>query len=132
MFLRKDILRICSKFTGEHPCRSVISIKLQSNFIKIILWHECSPVNLLHIFRTPFPNNTSGWLLLLITFAGQPSGNVNKPFCSCTGKLQSWNSLTMKSPPKVCNIKIWLKEVIPYYLQNIFCSRIKSRLQFWF
>ena len=28
------------------------------------LWHRCSPVNLLHIFRTPFPRNTSGWLLL--------------------------------------------------------------------
>ena len=24
----------------------------------------CSPVNLLHIFRTTFPKNTSGWLLL--------------------------------------------------------------------
>ena len=23
-----------------------------------------SPVNLLHIFRTPLPKNTSGWLLL--------------------------------------------------------------------
>ena len=26
--------------------------------------HECSPVNLLHIFRAPFPKNTSGQLLL--------------------------------------------------------------------
>ena len=26
--------------------------------------HECSPVNLLHIFRTLFPTNISGWLLL--------------------------------------------------------------------
>ena len=31
MFLRKGVLKICSKFTGEHPCQSVISIKLQSN-----------------------------------------------------------------------------------------------------
>ena len=51
VFLEKDVLKICSKFTGEHPCRSVISIKLQSNFIEIVLLHECSPVNLLHIFR---------------------------------------------------------------------------------
>ena len=28
VFLRKGVLKICSKFTGEHPCRSVISIKL--------------------------------------------------------------------------------------------------------
>ena len=26
VFLRKDVLKICSKFTEEHPCRSVISI----------------------------------------------------------------------------------------------------------
>ena len=31
----------CSKFTGEHPCRSAISIKLQSNFIEISLRHGC-------------------------------------------------------------------------------------------
>ena len=43
---------------------NVISIKLQSNFIEITLRHGCSPVNLLHNFRTPFPKNTSGRLLL--------------------------------------------------------------------
>ena len=60
MFLENGVLKICSKSTGEHPCRSVVSIKLQSNFIKITLPHGCSPVNLLHIFRTAFPKNTSG------------------------------------------------------------------------
>ena len=29
VFLRKGVLKICSKFTGVHQCRSVISIKLQ-------------------------------------------------------------------------------------------------------
>ena len=28
--------------------------------IEITLHHECSPANLLHTFRTPFPKNTSG------------------------------------------------------------------------
>ena len=37
VFLVKGVLKICSKFTGEHPCRSVIS---------------------------PFTMNNSGWLLL--------------------------------------------------------------------
>ena len=64
LFLRKGVLKICSKFTGEHPCRSVISIKLLCNFIEVALRHGCSPVNLLHIFRTPFLKSTSGWLLL--------------------------------------------------------------------
>ena len=63
VFLRKSVLKICSKFTGEHPFRSVISIKLICNFIKIALRHGCS-ANLLQIFRTPFPKNTSGGLLL--------------------------------------------------------------------
>ena len=64
MFLRKGVLKIYSILTGEHPCQSVISIKLQSTFIEITLLHGCSSVNLLHIFRKPITKNTSGWLLL--------------------------------------------------------------------
>ena len=58
MFLGKSVLKMCSKFTAEHPC--------QSNFIKIALRHGGSPVNSVHIFRTPFPKNTSRKLLLFI------------------------------------------------------------------
>ena len=47
VFLRKGFLKICSKFTREHPCRRTISIKLLCNFIEIALRHGCSPVNLL-------------------------------------------------------------------------------------
>ena len=54
----KSVLKMCSKFTGEHSCRSVIPINLQGNFIEITLWHGCCPANLLHIFRTPFLKNT--------------------------------------------------------------------------
>ena len=60
MFSIKGVLKICSKFTGDHPCRG----NLQSNFIEIALPHGCSPVNLLYIFRTPFSKNNSGRLLL--------------------------------------------------------------------
>ena len=63
-FLEKVVLKIYSKFTGEQPCWSVISIKLRSNFIEITLWHRCSLVNLLHIFRTTFLKNLSGRQLL--------------------------------------------------------------------
>ena len=54
VFWGKGVLRICSKLVGEHLSRSVISIKFQSNFIETTLRHGCSP----------FPKNTSGWLLL--------------------------------------------------------------------
>ena len=63
-FLAKGVLKICRKFTGEHPCQSVISTKLLCNFIEIALRHGRSPVNLLHIFRMAFPMTTSGRLLL--------------------------------------------------------------------
>ena len=77
VLLGKGALKICSTFTGEHPCRSAISIKLQSSFIEIILRHGllsnfieitlrhgCCPVNLLHVFKTTFSKNTFGRLLL--------------------------------------------------------------------
>ena len=57
VFLIKGVLKIYSKVTGENLCRSVISIKLLCNFIEITLRHGRSPVNFLHIFRTPFPKN---------------------------------------------------------------------------
>ena len=68
VFLGKGIRKIFSKFT-EHPCRSVISIKFLWNFIEITLWHGCSPVNLLHIFRIPFYKNTSRGLLLTFHYS---------------------------------------------------------------
>ena len=43
--------------------------KVAKQLIEIAVRHECSPINLLHIFRTPFPKNTSGWLLLNSKFS---------------------------------------------------------------
>ena len=44
----------------------------QSNVIEIALRHGCSRANLLHIFRKPFPKNSSGGLLLVLqTFVSQ-------------------------------------------------------------
>ena len=68
VFLEKDVLKIYSKFTGENPCQSAISIKLLCNFIEIALRHGCFPVYLPHTFRTPFLKNTSGGLLLFVLY----------------------------------------------------------------
>ena len=70
VFLGKGSLQIHSKFIEEHPCRSMASIKLLCSFIEITLWRRCSPVNLLHTFRTPFYKNTYRGLLLQILFPG--------------------------------------------------------------
>ena len=66
VFLGKGVPKICSKFTGEHPCQNLISAKLFCNFIEIALQHECSPVNLCHFFGTPSPKNTSAGLPLIV------------------------------------------------------------------
>ena len=63
VFLVKGVLKICI-FTGEHLCRSAISIKLKFQ----LYWNHtsawCSPEKLLHIFRKPFPKSTIGWSYL--------------------------------------------------------------------
>ena len=85
VFLGKGFLKKCSKFAGEHLCWSAISIKLQSNFIEIKLRRRCSPVNLLHIFRTAFLKSTSGGLHLsavpirpVISNCGMPTEKVSE------------------------------------------------------
>ena len=86
--LRKRCLKTWSKFTGEYPCRSLISIKLRWTFIEIVLRNECSPVNLLHVFRTPLYKNTYGELLLCWLYYTLPSeffmdkSGIN-PFMRC-------------------------------------------------
>ena len=66
----RGVLKKCSKFTGKHPCRSVLSIKLQSKFIEshfgvgVLLYICC--IFLEHLF----PKNTSGGLLEWINCSG--------------------------------------------------------------
>ena len=85
VFLRKAVLRKCSKFTGERPCQSDISIELLCNFIEIAFQHGCFPVNLLHFFRTSFLKNTSGRLLLKI-ISDESTATVNQYYTSKTFK----------------------------------------------
>ena len=42
VFLGKGDVKICSKFKGEHPCQSAISVKLFCNVIEIALRHDYS------------------------------------------------------------------------------------------
>ena len=57
VFLGKD-MKTCGKFTGEHPCQSVISVESLCNFMEIAFRHGYSTVNLLNIFRATFSQNT--------------------------------------------------------------------------
>ena len=64
VFLGKGVLKICSKFTGEHPCRSVISATLlKSQFCSATLLKSYFGMGILlkiycifsehHFLRTP-------------------------------------------------------------------------------
>ena len=112
VFLGKGVLKIYSEFTGEHPSRSAISIKLQSNFIEITLPHGCSPVNLVHIFWTPFHKNTLEGLFL---YRGAYIKTLwNKPFVIPT------KSSIQKLPPKVFYKKAVLKHFAIFTGKSLF------------
>ena len=97
VFLEKGVLKLCSKFTGEHSCWSVISVKLSCNFIWIALCPGCSPVILLHIFRTSFPRNTSRGILLKIQNRLVVKPKVIQSLSACKNHsinlYDSWNDL---------------------------------------
>ena len=65
VFLEKGALTTYSNLQNNTPAEVMI-LKWQSNFIEITLRHECSAVNLMHIFGTPFYKNAFGGLLLCI------------------------------------------------------------------
>ena len=64
VFLGKGVLKICSKFTGEHPCRSVISIKLLCNnthkipLATVFVSKDLTPGELIF---SPFDNRFEKW-----------------------------------------------------------------------
>ena len=98
--LRKRCSENTHKFTAEHPLRGAISIKLQSNFIDITLWHGCSAVNLCVFSEHLCLRHTSRGLLL---------GLVHKYFinpCSTIYLLEKNLIFVM------CKKKLWENQVI--------------------
>ena len=127
MFLGQCVLKICNKFTGEHPCRSVISIKLFCNFIEITLRHGCSPINLIHIFRTLFYKITSGGLILQFIFL---FFNVLTQFFTFLIQLLSLSAKCMKLILDVvlCHTYILLLETCRFQnnFRNLYFTMILS------
>ena len=64
-------LKNFAKFTGKHLYQSLFFNKVEdlspATLLKQRLWHRCFPVNFRKFLRTPFLQNTSGRLLLLVT-----------------------------------------------------------------
>ena len=93
--------------------------------IEITLRHGCSPVNLLHIFRTTFLNNTSGRLLLKCVFRSSVVEFNNTETCKPVilkwfqSKVQPYLGLRHES-------NIWNFDLREYTFVSIFCKRGKN------
>ena len=117
VFFGKGVLKIWSKFIGENPCQSVISIKLLCNFIEITRRPGCSPVNLLHIFRTLFPRNTSGGMLLSRAFSSREQQNnigmmesaafTNPLWARLWKHSETWYKVSRNGARKICRRQLW-------------------------
>ena len=65
--LQKQPLRVVLKKSCSENVQQIYRrtpMMRWASLFEITLRHGCSPVNVLHIFRTPLPRNTSGWLFL--------------------------------------------------------------------
>ena len=73
--IRKGALRNFAKFTGKHLCQSLFFNKVAglrpATLLKKRHWNSCFPVNFLKFLRTPFLQNTSGRLLLILQNSGR-------------------------------------------------------------
>ena len=61
---RLSWMKLCSSDNHYTTAPQLKPVKLQIRFTDITFRHGCSPVNLLHSFRIPFPKNTFGGMLL--------------------------------------------------------------------
>ena len=120
VFLRKDITKISSKFTGEHPCRSLISIKM----ICTSTWVFCC------ISRAPFCNNISGellpvlvLLLVIIKIRGWYSkrSSIENFVMNCSLFLHSFSHLFFYKPTPY-NQSILIHKSLYTMAYRYFCS----------
>ena len=108
--VRKGVLRNFAKFTGTHL--------FQSLFFNKIAWHRCFPVNSTKFLRTPFLQNTSRRLLLLMYWTRHKRQKVNSFFwiCCFSSKL-SYHSYQQR----VCKILFLIRTFIKTN-SNLICS----------
>ena len=94
-----------------------MSIKLRSDFIETTLWHGCSLVNMLRIFRRTFPKNTYVGLLLSIDW-----------FC-----INRWLVLRFPEIPEyfefpsshpICSLKKCVLKTFATFTKKQLCQRL--------
>ena len=82
---------------------------MQSNFIEVTLRQGCSPVNFLHVFRTPFLKNTFVGMLLFVS-------------CQFIGLPTEWHSsfMTLNDNNSLLAKLVWLLDVSRSAYDSIF------------
>ena len=69
--------------------KNFVKFTKQNNFIEMTLQHECFPVTLLYIFRTPFPKKISeGMHLIWFKTNLENSSYLVKIFCHLVNKIK--------------------------------------------
>ena len=83
--IKKGVLKNFAKCTGKHLHQSLFFFKVAAlrpaTLLKKRLWHGGFPVNFANFSRTPFLQNTSGRLLLIV-------GHLPREFPTC--KVSYW------------------------------------------
>ena len=104
VFLGKGVLKICSKFIKGTPMSKCDFNKVANH--TITLRYGCSPVNLLHIFRTTFPKNNSEGLLLSLHVDPSVAFKLVSNNCTESSFIQRWltqsNSHQIKVKSNCC------------------------------
>ena len=101
---------------------------MPATLLKKRLWHRCAPVNFAKFLRTPFLQNTSGWLLLnshLLSLISEPitapatvhhAANIAK---NITGKLNPDQNLIITADQPVCALGKQLQWMYPAEINNV-------------
>ena len=82
--VRKGVLRNFTKFTGKTGLRPATLLKKRH-------WHRCFPVNFVKFLGTTFLQNTSGRLLLILSFSYLKTVKTASNSCKNRNQLKgSW------------------------------------------
>ena len=114
VFLRKDVLKICSKSTREHPCWSTISIKLLWNccFFLLNIQHRFFS----HVVDNVYRVNTDGsiWIFFTVIF----------PLITCVTKINCISIIInyLICLNKIKNERKWKKNIMRKTQINLFHS----------
>ena len=83
----------------------------------------CSPVNLLNIFRTSFPRNTSGWLLLNFLQVLMEYSFWEGEWALVSNSMKFWDFSEITEFPKVLRPRMfgnsWCHSLIQFLLRRI-------------